>query len=78
METVIRNAFGKRVKRRMFVITRADPLLPRPYCTYLCKNGFRGYQLERAATFKTEGEAEKEAEYFRATYPRFTWHVEAA
>ena len=67
------NALGKKVRSRKFVITRADNL---PYSMYLTKNGLCTYQLERAYKFKTEAEAEVDAEYFRKLYPRFTWKIE--
>lgn len=70
------NAFGKKVKAHRWIITRTDPLLPMPYSTYLCVNGFCGYHLERAARFKSEAEAEREVAYFRTTYPRYKWTVE--
>ena len=72
----IHNAFGRAVKQKRWLITRADPLSPRPYSSYLTKNGLCGYRLERAATFRTEREAEEEAAYFRRVYPRFCWTVE--
>ena len=63
-------------KRKTWVVTRSDPLLPRPYSVYLTGNGLFGYRLERAARFKTERDAEQEADYYRTTYPRYEFRVE--
>jgi hypothetical protein len=73
----LHNAHGKKVKRRRFVISRADPLAtgPRP-CMYLTKNGLCTYHIGRAVIYKNADEAQLDLEYFQNTYPRFTWTIE--
>lgn len=77
MKRPLYNAFGKPVKRKRFVISRADPLAigPRP-SMYLTKSGLCTYDHGKAVKYKSETEAQPDLEYFQRIYPRFTWKIE--
>ncbi len=70
------NAFGKKVKRRYYVITREDPLSPRPYSTYMTPEELGSFQLDRAQKFWAQETAQWRQEDLSRKYTRYRFAVE--